>query len=187
MLPRRAFYFIRHGRTHANEQQLMCGGGWDVPLLPHGQEQARRAALALSQHHNPPQVLWVSPMLRARQTAEILNEKLGRAVFTHEGLREWLIGDWEEQPWHSIPNPFVENIDPPNGEARATFTSRVVTALCDVFGSTEELPLIVAHGAVAHVLFSSLGISETLIENCATYYVSPAEHCEKSWLLHKVA
>jgi GrpB-like predicted nucleotidyltransferase (UPF0157 family) len=181
-LPRKTFYFIRHGRTHANEQGLMCGGDWDVPLSEEGFKQAREISPEMKKLSPAPTQVFVSPMLRAQQTAEILNKELQLSKSSLEGLREWCVGEWEKLPWGDVPNPFGSNIDPPKGESRLIFEARVELALIEALNTT-ELPMLVAHGGVAHALFTILGVDPILIDNCSVYRVSPGE---KGWDLERV-
>ena len=61
------FYVVRHCSTVRSEQKIFCGST-DIPLSPRGEEEAERlSALRLS-----PDVIFSSPLLRARQTAEAI-------------------------------------------------------------------------------------------------------------------
>ena len=57
-------YLLRHGRTAWTEQHRYQGRR-DIPLSPEGEAELRRADFA-------PAVVWVSPLSRARRTAELL-------------------------------------------------------------------------------------------------------------------
>lgn len=62
------FVFVRHGETALNRDKLI-GGRTDVPLTDEGEWQAQEVRSLLSRY------CWsgiaVSPLLRARQTAEL--------------------------------------------------------------------------------------------------------------------
>src|SRR4051812_48577850 len=117
-IPAKTFYFIRHGRTEANAQGLMSGGAWDVELTAEGIAEARGAKDLLSLLEPKVSVLCVSPLKRAQDTATFLNEDLGLERHTFDGLKEWLVGEWEGKPWIEVPNPFTSSEDPPGGESR---------------------------------------------------------------------
>ena len=88
-------YFIRHGQTDWNLQKKIQGIT-DIPLNQKGVADARSAAESVAR------VKWdrmiSSPLLRARQTAEILNKDIGLPIETDERLCEFDLGDLEGQP-----------------------------------------------------------------------------------------
>ena len=69
------FYVTRHGQTAWNRENLVCGIT-DLPLDETGREQARQTAQKLKDTHLDRVI--VSPLLRARQTAELICQ--GRAL-----------------------------------------------------------------------------------------------------------
>ncbi len=176
-----AFYFIRHGQTDANLQCLMSGGGWDIPINETGVKQATKAAGGPLKDLKDIKVICTSPMLRARQTTEILNKNLGLPVVVIEELREWIVGDWEKQPWGSIPDPFVGGNDPPNGESRIEFEQRVELGLKKSLQNHGPI-LIVAHGGVLHGLATPLGFQNVIIDNCVLHEIY-REGAGKPWNL----
>jgi len=88
-------YFIRHGQTDWNLQKKIQGIT-DIPLNETGIREAQSAAIEIAKKK------WdriiSSPLLRARQTAEILNQNIGLKLETDERLREFDLGDLEGQP-----------------------------------------------------------------------------------------
>ena len=62
-------YFVRHGQAAANRLHRLCGSSIDPPLTPTGMDQAMNCLYALSLLK--PDAIYCSPLLRARQTAEI--------------------------------------------------------------------------------------------------------------------
>ena len=183
LLAKKLFYFVRHGQTDANAQGLTCGGDWDISLNEKGKEQARRLANKIATLSPSIEHLYVSPMLRTRQTAEKLNAKLKAPISIIEGLREWRVGDWEKRPWKEIPNPFYTTENPANGEAIEQFEVRIRQTLNEILNQKKGIALIVSHGAVAHRLFNYLGFEQVQIENCEIYKVEPAR---SKWTLNKV-
>jgi len=81
--------FLRHAPTAWNAEKRYQGST-DVGLSDEGKllPALWRAALP-----GEPDYLWCSPLLRARQTAELLYP--GRAILIHPGLREMALGQWE--------------------------------------------------------------------------------------------
>jgi len=162
----------------------MCGGEWDIPLNDVGQEQSLSLSTKVLDLVGPSiEEIYASPMLRAQQTAENINQKLCLEITTVEDLKEWCVGDWEKQPWESVPNPFNTTEEPPNGETREAFEARVVSAINKTLANSIKTVLFVSHGAFAHALFTVLGVDRLQIENCEIYKVEPFD---KQWYLSKV-
>ena len=63
-------HLIRHGLTRANLEGIYAGSGTDLPLCPEGRAQLE-ALRRDFEYPNVPLVI-TSPMLRARETADIL-------------------------------------------------------------------------------------------------------------------
>lgn len=67
-------YVIRH--AVAAEAAEFAGSDADRPLTDEGREKFKAIAAVLSCFAEPPRHIWTSPLLRARQTAEILAKAL---------------------------------------------------------------------------------------------------------------
>lgn len=91
------FYFIRHGQTFANKAGLKQGtiNTPNTYLTDLGKEQAQKLAdqFDISNFDR----LFVSPLVRTKQTAEILNQKAGLPAETDDRLLEISYGDWDGQ------------------------------------------------------------------------------------------
>src|SRR5690606_18894556 len=90
-----SFLFMRHGQTHANAEDTICGHT-DLPLDAAGLRQARAAA----QHLMGVGIAQIiaSPLARARQTAHVVAHSVGVPVLVAEGLSERNWGAWEGMP-----------------------------------------------------------------------------------------
>ncbi len=62
-------YLVRHGESTCNEVNRFAGAV-DAPLTPLGEAQARKAAKQW--RGTPPDIIFTSPLVRARNTAEII-------------------------------------------------------------------------------------------------------------------
>lgn len=145
MLTPTEFYFLRHGETDWNLQGL-AQGQTDVPLNDRGRAQAR-AAQTLTQHL-PIKTICSSPLSRALETAEILQEALGCALEVIEDLRECSWGDCEggsKGAWFQDWKLGVSN--PPGAEPYAVFLKRALSGLNSALAYPGPV-LIVAHGGV---------------------------------------
>jgi len=183
MIPARLFYFIRHGRTDANARGLTCGGEWDIDLNDEGRLQAHAVSQTMLSLESKIDKIFVSPMKRAQETATLINLQAKLPILTIEDLREWRVGAWESKPWGEVPNPFNTTEEPPNGEPRAVFESRIERAIELVLAEFSGIPLFVSHGAVAHALFTVLGADKLQIENCALYRIEPTD---LKWSITKI-
>ena len=141
-------YFLRHGETDWNTRRRYLGRT-DLPLWSRGRE-----ALALADFS--PDVVYVSPLRRTAETAEILFPNARQIVVPD--LREMDFGIFEGKSYLDMENlpayrAWVEGgcVDaPPGGESRAAFCRRVCAAfeaLADKAAASGGLRLvIVAHG-----------------------------------------
>ncbi len=84
-------YLIRHARTAWNDNGRMQGWA-DQPLDDHGRAQAHALARRLSAETFA--ALYASPLLRARETAELLAAPHHLPVTFDDRLRERNIGAW---------------------------------------------------------------------------------------------
>ena len=73
-------YFVRHGQTVFNQFHFFCGRS-DPPLTKIGKIEAERCAITIA--HLQPDVIFCSPLLRARQTAEIASSYLRNLPDVH--------------------------------------------------------------------------------------------------------
>ncbi|MBA3992844.1 MAG: histidine phosphatase family protein [Cyanobacteria bacterium DS2.3.42] len=173
------FFFVRHGQTDANLAELAAGAGWDIELNATGLAQARALAESVAiEHFRSVKTICVSPMIRARQTAEIINEVINAPVVEIEELREWHLGEWERRSWHEL-DFRVGN--PPGGESNEEFASRVIKGLTTALTHPGPV-LIVAHGGVWHRIARHLELPYGEIENCALKHLK-RPHKDEVWSL----
>jgi broad specificity phosphatase PhoE len=88
-------YFARHGESEANTRHIISNRESTFPLTRKGRQQAE--ALAEEMKDIPFGVIFSSPVLRARETAEILSATLGLPYQVTEALREYDCGILEEK------------------------------------------------------------------------------------------
>ena len=87
---------VRHGETDYNREGRWQGSGTDVPLNDAGRAQARAVAAALAgRFDGRVTAAYTSDLIRARETAVILAERLDVPVCEEPGLRELSHGRWE--------------------------------------------------------------------------------------------
>ena len=88
-------YFVRHGESEANIQHVISNRESPFGLTPRGRGQAK--ALAENLKDIPITAVYSSPVLRARETAEILSQSFHLPSQVTEALREYDCGILEEK------------------------------------------------------------------------------------------
>ena len=91
-MPARSFYFLRHGQTAWNVEGRFQGHT-DVPLNELGLAQAHDAAKRLASCRID--LIAASPLIRARNTAEIVAERLVKPLVFDDELKERHFGAFE--------------------------------------------------------------------------------------------
>lgn len=95
-----SFYFLRHGQSEGNEQQI-AQGQVDLPLTEEGRRQAKRAARWFEDQEIS--VVLSSTLRRASETAEIIAARLGLGgIGTRPELMEIDIGLFGGLRWDEI-------------------------------------------------------------------------------------
>ncbi len=169
---------LRHGRTAVNLDNRY-NGRTDDPLCEEGLREARAAKA------NPDiSLVYVSPLKRARQTAEICFPNAEQVVV--DGLREMDFGDFEGKTAREMENDPVYRawvdggcVDAcPNGESIPSFAKRAMTAFDWAVRDAAERRLgrvgVTAHGGV--IMAVMYGYSHTdvsyfdwYVENCSGF------------------
>ena len=86
--------YLRHGQTDWNARDLVQGRT-DIPLNEAGRAQARERAAELLGHQPPVEIMYASPLLRAKETAEIIQQALGVPLRFDDRLMEMCFGNLE--------------------------------------------------------------------------------------------
>lgn len=91
--------FIRH----AEPAWIQGGRGVDNPgLTERGHDQARRLAKRLEPWRGAVDEVWVSPLVRAQETAAPILDALEIAPQTRPWLKEARAPTWEGKPWEEV-------------------------------------------------------------------------------------
>jgi probable phosphoglycerate mutase len=89
------FVLLRHGETALTPEKRFSGsGGGDPELSAAGRRQAEAVAEALAARGTVQDIV-CSPLLRCRQTAGAVADRLGLGITVDDGLRETDFGAWE--------------------------------------------------------------------------------------------
>jgi len=138
--------FVRHGITPWNIEKRAQGSA-DIPLHEEGIETAKKVAERLAAEQWD--VIYSSPQLRARQTAEIILEKLPHAELKFDDrLREKSGGEIEGTTEEERLEKWGENwreLDL-GMETDEQVVERGISFIDDLRGTGEDHILIVSHG-----------------------------------------
>jgi broad specificity phosphatase PhoE len=158
-------YFVRHGETEANVENLFPSQETDIfPLTERGREQAQSVADRVSTVDF--ERAFSSDLLRAVETAQIILGDLELELETTPLLREHdvgeLVGRSDEEAWNQLRDYFLAwmggdlEVGPAGGESMADLQGRFfqfIDELLDSYRSSDSSFLVVAH---AGLLWSGL-------------------------------
>jgi probable phosphoglycerate mutase len=181
--------FLRHGETpHTVDKRFSGSGGDDPGLSETGELQARAAAQYLSTIGGIDAVV-VSPMLRTRQTAQVVAESLGLDVKVEKGWVECSFGDWDghtfaevQQKWPDALNAWMESttVAPPGGESFDACARRARSARDGLLAAYPGKTVLV----VTHVTPIKLMVRSVLQAPMSSLFrmeLSPASITEIHW------
>lgn len=169
-------YYVRHGQTDWNLARKMQGGQTEKTLNETGIEQANETRKELENVKYD--IIIRSPMYRAEQTAEIINQDKNVPTIIDERIRERRLGKLEGHDiTEEIENKIWDynlNYDIPEGENLYDFEKRILDFFKDIKQKyADKTVLIVAHGGVAKVIKAHLygmpeskNLSEIKMQNC---------------------
>lgn len=158
-------YFVRHGESEANVANQFSNKQDEIhPLTPKGRQQAQVLADKLRDIKFA--AMYASPILRARQTAEIINAPHGLEIKISPAIREHDAGDLEGRSdpaaWQEYQALFEtwlvkHDLDAsiPNGESYNQLRRRFAVFVSDIiqtFGETDANVIVVAHAGVLHAM-----------------------------------
>lgn len=165
-------YLIRHGETDWNTRRLLQGAT-DIPLNQNGIEVARLTAIGLKDVNFD--LIFTSPLKRAKETAEIIRGDRNIPIIEEERLKEISFGPYEglccqKEGWN-IPDPdFVnffanpgEYVPPKGGESILHLCERTTEFLQELVSHPDyqdKTILLSGHGAVVKGLLSSFTITD---------------------------
>ena len=157
-------HLARHGQTAYNAEGRFQGH-LPVPLDDTGRAQA--AALAETAAGVEIRSFWCSPLARARETADIVAERIGLEPQEDARFVETDTGDWTGRSFAEVKAEDPEGFhrfqvsDPafryPGGESFAEQSDRVQDGLRDLRARAEKLPaLVVCHRGVIRLALAAI-------------------------------
>jgi probable phosphoglycerate mutase len=173
-MSRPLLYYIRHGETDWNKAARLQGRH-DIPLNDDGRAQAARCGKRLADvlardGRSPGQCGYVSsPLVRARETMEIIRAAIGlprEGADLDDRLVEIAFGEWEGLTYRDVlarDKDVVQKREgskwlfrPPGGETYAEVAERVGRWYAELTRPT----VVTAHGGTGRAIVAMLGILE---------------------------
>lgn len=190
-------FVFRHGETDWNVERRFQGHT-DIPLNAQGRQQA--AVLRNILERCQPEILLTSDLVRAKVTAEIVNEKLQVPLIESRELRECVIGDPEGmqrekviemygaeacERWFSV-KPEDRDYCFPNGEPKSKHLARTLQYLqtfCRENGNIERIGVSTHGGSLMRLVHHCTGepLEMSRFPNCVLYKVS-FRHSDLRWV-----
>jgi broad specificity phosphatase PhoE len=155
------FVFVRHGESVGNVESRWQGQS-DYVLTEKGRAQARALAQRWKSEGVKFDLIISSPLVRARETAEILGTALNAPVELDPILMERHIGEMEgltaEEVRKKPHPPYITPYDPIGGEGEGDWALflRAGQALHALVRRTPGSYLIVSHGGLLNQLMNAI-------------------------------
>lgn len=190
-------FVFRHGETDWNVERRFQGHT-DIPLNALGRQQA--AELRGIFEKCRPEILLTSDLMRAKVTAEIVNQNLRLPMFESRALRESMLGDPEGmhrdkviekygmatcERWFSVKPEDLEFCFP-NGEPKSQHLARTLQYLqtfCLENADIARIGVSTHGGSLMRLVHHCAGapIERIAIPNCVLYKVS-FRHSDSQWV-----
>jgi broad specificity phosphatase PhoE len=167
------YYILRHGESRGNVKNIVSC--WPEkfynPLTKKGQDQIKDVAGKLKTKNVD--IIFCSPILRAKQTAEIIGKRLGLEPKIDKRLRELGFGIFNHKSIEEFVKHFAKHVDriknrPPKGENYQDVTKRMFRFFKDINKKYKgKNILIVSHQAPLLLLRARVSgylLSESIVK-----------------------
>ena len=185
----REILLVRHGRTDWNDVHRFQGRT-DIPLNAAGLAQSEKVATRIEGWQAD--VVYTSPLTRARQTADVIAARLKKNPIVIEELTEVDFGSWEGAYFRTllekkdesllkwIADPFSNA--PPGAEEWDSIRQRAERVVNSVLDSGHKHVVIVSHGGIIRALlvvflnFDPHTVWKIKSSNCSLTGIEVREH-----------
>lgn len=186
---------IRHGETPGNAKKRYVGGRTDEGISEEGRAQLQE--IKAKRKTYPYAKVYISPMLRCKQTAEVFFGQETLEVV--EDLRECDFGIFENKNYMELKEEprYQEWIDSnatlpfPEGESLEGFQKRVVDAfLAIVEGTKEDIVFVVHGGTIMSIMYTLCDKRNSYfdwsVKNGCGFYVEYDKERKKIYVIEEV-
>lgn len=167
-------YVVRHGHTDWNNKKITMGRK-DIPLNKLGIEEAYNTSKLLEGINFD--LIICSPLVRARQTADIINKSRNNQIIFDERIVERDMGNLEGKPYTKDNSQIWDiniNTNSNNIETMEKFKNRVYGFLIEVENTySDKNILLITHGGVSALINCYFNdnlyegtISNKFLKNC---------------------
>lgn len=167
-------YVVRHGHTDWNNQKITMGRK-DIELNELGIKEAYTTSNLLKEY--PFDFIICSPLIRAKQTADIINQNRNNQIIYDVRIIERNLGDLEGKTYTSDNNQIWDinvNVDRDGIETMEEFKNRVYNFLQEILKKySDKNVLLVTHGGVSALINCYFNdnlyegpISDKFLKNC---------------------
>ena len=157
-------YLVRHGETDWN-RQLRYQGQRDIPLNEEGNRQAMCVADYLAGENI--EMVYSSPLSRARETATLIGEKHGLKLSVEHSLLEIDFGEWEGRKYNELKQEeqnmaerwffSPDTINIPGGEPYSVFKDRVLAGYEGIRKIDQNKNIaFVTHAGVIRIIIAAI-------------------------------
>lgn len=173
---RKDFYVFRHGETDLNKMNCWQGSGIDYDLNETGVFQGERLARKLKDKNL--QVIFSSPLKRAKHTADIVGGYLDIPIIVEKDLRECFYGDAEGRPIEEFAsyvddwkNPEKMDASLPNGENKGEALQRVLNVIERLKDWPQQVMGVAIHRGTMFNLLNYYHFKFDDIPNCGVFHL----------------
>ena len=172
---KKTFYLFRHGETEYNRLKLRQGQGINIGLNATGFAQAEK--LAQNSLTLGIEVIYTSPLVRARETADIVARYTGAPVKILPALTEGCFGLAEGLPNDEVKKRWPEILDDwyqtnqqmdsgfPEGETKRQIQQRVFQAMESLLNTPEKVIAVSSHSAALRFFLMAIGAGQSKLPN----------------------
>lgn len=142
-------YYVRHGKSAANVRGVFAGQKDDSPLVEEGVRQAEETAKYLATL--PIKRIFSSPLLRARQTSDVIKQFLDKSISIQidERINEYDMGSLTSQPIRAVTSR--ELVSSVGAESPIAFRDRILNFLKE-FCDKDETIVMISHAGVGRMI-----------------------------------
>ncbi len=178
---RKDFYIFRHGETDYNKEHRWQGCSIDAELNDTGRAQA--ATLISKLKNVGLEIIYSSPLKRAKETAEIVAKDLKLPVEFIGDLREGCFGEAEGMLKDEISRKFPvifekwyngsDDLDVgfPQGETKRQMQQRMQNVLSGLLSKEYKTIGLASHGSSIRYLLTSLSVPPHHMPNVALFHI----------------
>jgi uncharacterized phosphatase len=176
------FFFVRHGQTDWSKEDITNGPG-DYSLNELGIQEANSAAETIASM-NEKCVVFSSTLLRAKETAQVIANKINTSINLFPDLHERYFGDFRLLAREGCTPCAI----PPDAESESSFKERISVAVSSVLNADAfygKKKIIVSHGLVFKQLSLSLTGKEMAIGYGEIILFTPAKNV-RNWTAQEI-